>query len=278
MIDFINTLDEYSTYDKIIEYLENNIINVNEIINDDLRLFDYCLTFGYINIARVEPDTFSYMLILFLKKDYLIIKHSNLLLLDIYFRSLFLKEEIYHEYDAYKLLVNNKTAKKLDYFPTMLYHHASCAIKSGFPIKFKYLLSLPEYDMKKTKNKSLFDIAIMYSRNKINNIESTINIIKEIISHDTFEFSEIDTLSKLSCDDRIKEMIHQQFTILAPSKLFLLMVGYSDGYFVKNDSRFFNIISTLPIELQMILANRVFRNRRDFISSDQINKAIRILK
>jgi len=63
-------------------------------------------------------------------------------------------------------------------------------------------------------------------------------------------------------------------------KLFLLAVFISDDYFLiksdrfQNEVKFFNIVSMLPMELQMIICNHVYNMNRINITSAEVNKTL----
>lgn len=64
------------------------------------------------------------------------------------------------------------------------------------------------------------------------------------------------------------------------TQLFMLMVLTTDGYYVikpfrelyKEITRFFNIICRLPIELQMVIANYAYGQRKIFIKTSDFNR------
>lgn len=61
------------------------------------------------------------------------------------------------------------------------------------------------------------------------------------------------------------------------AETFSLVMGLCDGYFepgIVNVARFFNIVTKLPMELQMLICNRAFESEKDFIKSTNIDRAI----
>lgn len=76
----------------------------------------------------------------------------------------------------------------------------------------------------------------------------------------------------------------QSFLVLSPefvaSKFFVLVVLVSDNYFlVKEEARpeirsFFKIVTSLPMEVQMLLCNRRYQLKKNNVSSWMVDRGI----
>jgi len=99
----------------------------------------------------------------------------------------------------------------------------------------------------------------------------------------------IDEITKSLNNDVVNNYINNPFIISQwridlnineHVKLFLLTVCISDGYLLttsgqlSNEVRFFDIVSILPIELQMIICNQVYNIKKRNISSTEVNKTL----
>lgn len=217
------------------KYLESHDIN-SDIIYDDIRLFDYMLVFHYYQMDHVIDK--------FLCKEDLIISPKNLLILEHYIQSY--PQNVYSfpnkQFETFKLIVNNKSVKKLEYFKLMLHFQMNIAVQYKDSEKIMYILSIPEYDMEINVNVTSLICDVLskyeYPRNKLCNnhpimgMDDTVDddkddeysekfvILSAILKHPTFELFEecLEIIRSLPETDKARMMI-EEYIISHESKI-----------------------------------------------------------
>lgn len=289
--------DGFNNYGELLIHLKNNEIDVNAEFRDGIRLFDYLLVKNPLNNEKQYHKVIEF----FFNKKELIITGYNMIVLNGFF--------IIHRnpsgrradmFEFIKPILNNKSASRFEEYQTLLNYYMDDAIDYGCVDTVTYILNLPNYT---TQVYCDDDMRVHYSENKplihkcMNkfndqrtcDIEKWLIIMKKIMQHHTFYLSHdfnLRHLCKLTSNPRyathvqhyqeIKKIYYEHKMSASVSKLFLLMVGHSDGYF-KTDHGFFNITKNLPMEIQMIIANRAFGKTIDIIPSNKINQHISII-
>lgn len=266
-------------------YLKFEDFDVNEIVCDNLRIFDLFLTSINIHQKESDHDLIFNNLKQFLNRKKLIITANNLMIIDRYIREyhIFVRD-VNELYKLYWLVSTNESANKLEYYHIMMHNNIIEAINS-FSIDYvKMILCSPKYDMR--KNVSLLYVCIdLFGITSDDSYEYdlVVDIIESITEHPTFVLPHLyhENQKFINESSVVKKILNDYYYESLPSRMLVLIIGYTDDYLLMKDDcsheRYFNIIKELPFELQMKISNMIYDRTDDFISPKQINKNLDIL-
>lgn len=278
MTDHIIDLIIEENYDNVYRHLTYENINIT--------LFDCFIDqhLGYFIREGEISEKYILIMKLFLSKQELVFSDTSIenmisRLIELSHFNIIRKDTI----DIYDMFVNHKNIKESDTYSRILTYIVDNLLKNvmvfGTNIKNNHfikildlLFKIPEYDMEMNV-KHPIDVCFDYM-SFISYHDSAIVIIKMIVDHKSFKLLQryIDQCYIYECCDQLLDIFNEHINN-RNVRLFVTIVAHTDEYF-KTDNRFFNITKQLPMELQMIIANRTYGIMDDNISSCNINKYI----
>lgn len=275
MLKYINGNDINKKLCLIIKELEDDpdkfmeSYDVNKRLNNGLRLFDYILIMKPI-FYDDRNKLFLKIFNLFMDRKDLVLSIHNIIMIG----------ESPDDINIYKIIYDERV-KKFEYYQIIMHTVVRQALHYHEYKMIEDILSIEEYDMRYMEkfHDHLF-IAMRHCNLFKNKYKDDIRkFLEKITLHNSFRITNnmLNVIDKIH-NSYIKEEFNRSVNITMTSQLFLLLAGYSDDYFIKDKShRFFEIAETLPMELQMILANYTYGNYSDIILQKYINQNIHIL-
>lgn len=264
--------DLLSDYDGLLLSIENGEINVNGQFDNGEYLFNYILLLrnSYRTVMSSLSDEKYFKIIqTFIRKKELIVTKNNL-------ESLYChvmrnrSSNCPMKFEIIKYILNN-TINPIRY-QMMLSGMMEYAIITRSGCIIDYILDIPNYNMRLECSVRLLDCCVDSMNDDLG---GWVFIMKKIMNHRTFiniYKSFVDWPYWASKYNEIKNLIDKYES----SRLFILMTGHSDGY-LEIDHRFFNITEQLPMEIQMIIANRAYKRSNNFIPICDIERNINII-
>lgn len=162
--------------------------DINGTAFDDVTFFDYVLDRYHARELQWHED----LIYTILENNDLVITSRNLMILDLHMR--YDSKKYYDDTDdesylnMFKLVCNNTSAKKLNYFKVMLNFHMEHALRSDHTETILFILTVPEYDMRTTDITSQSPLEYVLLRSdEHSNIDK---IMDSIMSHSTFIMSD----------------------------------------------------------------------------------------